>query len=147
MNKFIPITDTVSFDPTLELKKQPTREVILSVYSKPVYEFCNLYNTTHPEKTTKNPTGYEWNHDASQYYLMISSGKVNDESHYINLNLFTWFHKLIATEYIKRYYKQYTPTGGRRSKSSKPSKKRLTARRRPSSKARKARKSRTTRRR
>jgi hypothetical protein len=145
MSKLILITDEGSFDPTLQLKNQPTREVKLSVYSKPVYEFCNFYNTTHPEKTTKTSTGHEWNHDASRYFSMISSGEVDNTSQYINLNIFTWFHKLIATEYIKRYSKQYTPTGGRR-RSSKPSKKRPTARRRRSSKARKVRKARATRR-
>ena len=145
MSKFIPITDEGSFDPTLELKNQPTREVKLSVYSKPVYEFCNFYNTTHPEKTTKTPTGYEWNDDANYYYSIISSGKENNTSHYINLSIFTWFHKLIAREYTKRHYKQYTTPGGRR-RSSKSSKKQ-SARRRRSSKARKARKTRTTRRR
>jgi hypothetical protein len=144
MTQHIRCSEDVPFDKRLELIKQPTRQVILSVYSKPVYEFCEFYNITHPEKTDKTPTGHAWNDDACDYYLRINSGVEENNPHYINLNIFTWFHKLIAKKYIERHYKQYTTTGGRR-RSAKPAKKQ-SARRRRSSK-RKARKSRITRRR
>jgi hypothetical protein len=97
------------------------------------------------KKPRQHPTGHAWNDDAFYYYTRIDSGDEDNNPHYINLSIFTWIHKLIATEYIKRHYKQYTTTGGRR-RSSKPSKKRPTARRRRSSK-RNARKARATRRR
>jgi hypothetical protein len=135
--RFIPFDDKQPFDPKVPQNEQIARQVKLSNYSKPVYEFCKYYTTTHY-------SGYKWENSYSHFENDLNYSRRDQEIFIININIFTWSHYMVAEKYIQKYKDQYSQepkSAGRRR-----SQKRPTARRRRSSKARKSSKSRATRR-
>jgi hypothetical protein len=119
--RFIPFNDKQPFDPDVPENEQITREVILSNYSKPVYEFCKYY-------TTKHHSHYKWENSYSDFDIDLNYSRRDQEKFFININIFTWSHKMVAEKYIQKYNYQYSQepkSAGRRR-----SQKRPTARRR-----------------
>ena len=110
------------------------REVKLSHYSKPVYQFCKYY-------FDKNHI--TWNGSLTHFHNDLNKNLYDETSYYINLNLSVDKNILVAEKYIEKYKTQYDAdkSAGRR----RISKKHPTARRRRRSS--KSRKSRATRRR
>ena len=135
---YIHFDDKQPFDPDVPPIKQKMRQVKLSYYSKPVYEFCKKYKEIHSGK-------HQWDQSNAIFDSKLMKGELDQTIFHININIFTWPNLMVAGKYIELHKKEYLldpQSPGRR----RPSKKRPTARRRRSSKARKARKSRTTRR-
>ena len=127
------VTGETPFDPTLPLISQPSRELVLNKYSKPLYEFCKYYVDKNFEQNVEGPI------EKTQFECNINAGVYDKRQYVININTWTWENMLIVQKYIEKYKNLYestsNSTGGRRR-----SKKRPTARRLRSSKARKARK-------
>ena len=134
---FIPYDSSQAFDSKLPPIQQPRREVVISNYSKPVYEFCKQY-ITQQGKTS----GGRYDTAYVVFDSDLMKGLNDNVKFYIHMSMFSSPHLSVARRYIDKHEKIYQSGSGRRS-----SKKRPTARRRRSSKARKARKSRSTRRR
>ena len=138
--RYVMLTDPTPFNPKLLLNEQLMRELVLNTYSKPLYEFCKKYDEINTplivhEAACAEDTDFERDLQAEKY---------NDKQFFININLFIWQHLFVVRKYIEKHKKSYestsNSTGGRRR-----SKKRPTARRLRSSKARKSRKSRKAR--
>jgi hypothetical protein len=131
---FIPFNSVDPYDQLLPVNQQKTREIKPNFYSKPVYDFCMKYNEFH--------SGYKWVPALDTFDSELSRGEYDNNNFYINMNIFTWEHLLVAEYYIQKHKQLYSKDvkGGRRR-----SKKRPTARRRRSSKARNSRKSRKSR--
>ena len=137
---YIPFNDPQPFDPVVPPIGQKMRQVKLSYYSKPVYEFCKYYTTIHH-------SGYKWEDSYSNFENDLNYSRRDQETFLININMFTWSHYMVAEKYIQKYKDRYShepKSAGRRRSQKRPTARRL---RRRSSKARKARKSRATRRR
>ena len=76
--RFIPFDDKQPFDPKVPQKEQITRQVILSNYSKPVYEFCKYYTTTHH-------SGYKWEDSYSNFENDLNYSRRDQETFLINI--------------------------------------------------------------
>ena len=125
--RFIPFDNPQPFKPNIPLNEQIMREVKLSHYSKPVYQFCKYY-------FDKNRI--TWNESLTHFLNDLNKNLYDETSYYINLNLSVDENILVAERYIENHKKQYdADKSGGRSRS----KKRPTARRRRSSKSRKSR--------
>lgn len=133
---YIPFNDSNPFNPDVPPNGQKMRQVKLSYYSKPAYEFCKKYMEVH---TFKHP----WDQSDSAFDSSLNGNKLDDKLFIISMSLFDWSNYMVAEKYIEKHKKQYEAdkSGGRR----RISKKRPAARRGRSSKARKARKARNSR--
>ena len=136
--RYVMLTDPTPFNPKLPPNEQLMRELVLNTYSEPLYEFCKYYVDKNFEQNVEGPI------ENTQFECDINAGLYDNKRYVINVNTWTWENMLIVEKYIKKHKELYestsNSTGGRRR-----SKKRPTARRLRSSKARKARKSRKAR--
>lgn len=101
VQRWVKLSDSTPFNPDLQRIEQPTRELVLNTYSKPLYEFCEQYLTINFLLIDHGPE------EESQFEVELRETEYDRKHFFLNISTPTWPHLFVAKSYITNHAELY----------------------------------------